>query len=123
MSQIIKEQHNEQINHIIDKNKKLLIFDMDGTLLDSMGFWQNLGRRYLESKGKAPENNLEKIIESMTLKESASYFKTKYNLEEDVETIIKQVLDFIEDKYLNEIPLKKGAKDFLIKAHSDGYKM
>ena len=118
MSQIIKEQHNEQINHIIDKNKKLLIFDMDGTLLDSMGFWQNLGRRYLESKGKAPENNLEKIIESMTLKESASYFKTKYSLEEDVETIIKQVLDFIE-----EIPLKKGVKDFLIKAHSDGYKM
>ena len=59
----------------------------------------------------------------MTLKESASYFKTKYSLEEDVETIIKQVLDFIEDKYLNEIPLKKGAKDFLIKAHSDGYKM
>ena len=108
MSQIIKEQYNEQINHIIDKNKKLLIFDMDGTLLDSMGFWQNLGRRYLESKGKAPENNLEKIIESMTLKESASYFKTKYSLEEDVETIIKQVLDFIEDKYLNEIPLKKG---------------
>ena len=123
MSQIIKEQHNEQINHIIDKNKKLLIFDMDGTLLDSMGFWQNLGRIYLESKGKTPENNLEKIIESMTLKESASYFKTKYNLEEDVETIIKQVLDFIEDKYLNEIPLKKGAKEFLIKAHSDGYKM
>ena len=71
MSQIIKEQHNEQINHIIDKNKKLLIFDMDGTLLDSMGFWQNLGKRYLESKGKTPENNLEKIIESMTLKESA----------------------------------------------------
>ena len=58
MSQIIKEQHNEQINHIIDKNKKLLIFDLDGTLLDSMGFWQNLGKRYLESKRKSPENNL-----------------------------------------------------------------
>ena len=59
-------------------NTKLFLLDMDGTLLDSMEFWQNLGRQYLESKGKTPENNLEKIIESMTLKESASYFKTKY---------------------------------------------
>lgn len=123
MSQVIEQKHNEQINNIIDKNKKLLIFDMDGTILDSMGFWQNLGRRYLESKGKTPKNNLEKIIESMTLKESASYFKTKYNLEEDVEIIIKEVLDFIEDKYLNEIPLKKGVKEFLKRANSDGYKM
>ena len=123
MQKCYKKELKFRLDNWIDKNKKLFIFDMDGTLLDSMEFWQNLGRQYLESKGKTPENNLEKIIESMTLKESASYFKTKYNLEEDVETIIKQVLDFIEDKYLNEIPLKKGAKDFLIKAHSDGYKM
>lgn len=126
MSEIIQPQEKTNnidiLDDIIDK-KRLLIFDMDGTLLDSMGFWQNLGRRYLESKGKSPEDNLENVIESMTLQESASYFKTKYNLEEDTEVIIKQVLDFIEDKYLNEIPLKKGVKKFLEKVNSEGYKM
>ena len=126
MSEIIQPQ--EKINSIdilndVMAKKRLLIFDMDGTLLDSMEFWQNLGRKYLESKGKSPEDDLEAIIESMTLQESASYFKTKYDLDEDAEAIIKQVLDFIEDKYLNEIPLKKGVKKFLEKVNSQGYKM
>ena len=126
MSEIIQPQEKtnsiDTLDDIVDK-KRLLIFDMDGTLLDSMEFWQNLGRKYLESKGKSPEDDLEAIIESMTLQESASYFKTKYDLDEDAEAIIKQVLDFIEDKYLNEIPLKKGVKKFLEKVNSQGYKM
>lgn len=126
MSKIIKPQGKinsiDTLDDVIGK-KRLLIFDMDGTLLDSMEFWQNLGRQYLESKGKSPDDDLEDVIESMTLQESASYFKKKYDLDEDTEEIIKEVVDFIEDKYLNEIPLKKGVKKFLEKVYYQGYKM
>ena len=118
MSEIIQPQEKTNSIDILDDviaKKRLLIFDMDGTLLDSMEFWQNLGRRYLESKGKSPEDDLEDVIKSMTLQE--------YDLDEDTEDIIKEVLDFIEDKYLNEIPLKKGVKKFLEKVNSQGYKM
>ncbi|WP_455542193.1 HAD family hydrolase [Intestinibacter sp.] len=121
--EIITTEYNKKLDNIIGKNKKLLIFDMDGTLLDSMKFWQNLGAKYLQSKGKVVDKNLDNIIESMTLQESASYFKLYYNLIEDVDMIMKEILDFIEDKYLHEIPLKKGVKEYLENVHNLGYKM
>ena len=104
-------------------NKKLLIFDMDGTLLDSMKLWKYLGRIYLQSKGKLAQDNLEEVIDIMTLNESASYLKSTYNLNESLDIIENQILDMIEDKYLNEIPLKEGVKEYLIQLNKMGYKM
>ena len=101
-----------ELDNIID-NKKLLVFDMDGTLLDSMELWRYLGRIYLKSKGKEVEDNLEEVIDCMTLEESASYFKSNYNLNEDINVIEKEIISFIEKKYLNDIPLKNGVKKYL----------
>ena len=88
-----------------------------------MRFWKYLGREYLESKGRVVENNLEEIIDPMTLHESASYFKNIYNLDDGIDVIEKQILKFIEDKYLNEIPLKKGVEEYLKQLYKRGYKM
>lgn len=104
-------------------DRKLLIFDMDGTLLDSMNYWRELGRIYLKLKGKSPEDDLEEKIESMTLQESASYLREKYDLKENEEQIQEEVMSLIEDKYKNEIPLKKGAKSYLDKMKKCGYRM
>ena len=59
----------------------------------------------------------------MTLNESASYLKSTYNLNESLDIIENQILDMIEDKYLNEIPLKEGVKEYLIQLNKMGYKM
>ena len=45
-------------------DKKFAIFDMDGTLVDSMSFWKTLGVEYLKSRGvsRVPEDILEQIF-------------------------------------------------------------
>ena len=47
----------------MEMNKKYAIFDMDGTLIDSMKYWKNLGREYLSKYGIT--ENLDEIMEKM----------------------------------------------------------
>lgn len=52
--------------------RKGVIFDVDGTLLDSMSIWEDAGARYLKSLGAEPEENLGKILYPMTIEEAAT---------------------------------------------------
>ena len=58
-----------------------IIFDMDGTLLDSMGMWENLGSIYLTKKGIVPPQDLKEVIENKTLEEAAEYFIADLGIE------------------------------------------
>ena len=69
-------------------NKKYAIFDMDGTLIDSMTYWKNLGREYLSMQG-VPEN-LDAVMEEikpLTMTESAELFRTRFSLSGTKESI------------------------------------
>ncbi len=93
---------------------KGIIFDADGTLLDSMPVWNQLGERYLKSLNILPENDLGEMIFSMTLEESSAYLKDKYLISESTEEIKTGILNIIVDFYKNEVPLKPGVNELLI---------
>ena len=67
------------------------IFDMDGTLLDSMPVWEHASERYLARKGIVAEKNLSEILFSMSMREGATYVKEKYGLTEAVDVTIDGV--------------------------------
>ena len=63
------------------------IFDVDGTILDSMGIWMNVGELYLKDMGIKAEPNLGEILFEMTMNEGAEYIQKKYNLNLTTEEI------------------------------------
>ena len=70
-------------------DKRFAIFDMDGTLVDSMGYWARLGREYLEGRGV--REGLEPVlaqIESMTMLESAELFLRSFGLSGTPEEVL-----------------------------------
>ncbi|MDE6851795.1 MAG: HAD hydrolase-like protein, partial [Lachnospiraceae bacterium] len=94
------------------KTGKLYIFDMDGTLLDSMPSWIHLGRNYLIHQQITPPENLEQIIDSMTLQESAAYFQT-LGLDKKRDDIVKEVMMYLRNEYRLSIPAKPGMLSLL----------
>lgn len=97
------------------KKLKYKIFDLDGTLLDSMAAWRNLGKDYLLQKGINPPDNLNEIIAAMSMIESAAYFQKAFKIDLSAEEIIKEIKMLIENKYKYEFKLKPYVKEYLQK--------
>ena len=89
------------------------IFDVDGTLLDSMPVWMEIGARYVRSLGKEPEENLGEILFPMTMNQGAAYVKETYGLDKSIPQIIEEINAIVEKYYFQEAPLKPGAIEIL----------
>lgn len=94
---------------------KGVIFDIDGTLLDSMPLWNHLGERYLQKMGFKEEETegLSQRISTMPFTEGIHYIKKEYSLDIAEERIREQLQEMIAGAYRDEIALKAGAKDYL----------
>lgn len=94
---------------------KNAIFDLDGTLLDSMPVWDNIGVEYLKEKGINPPDNLQEILKPMGFVQCAEYFIHTLGLKMTVLDVVGEINDLVEYKYRHVIPLKENVKDFLEK--------
>jgi len=94
-------------------NIKGVIFDMDGTLLDSMPVWNQVAASYLIKKGYQPEANLWEQLKFLSLAQGVTFIKKQYGLLETNEEIEKEINLIIENSYFNEIPMKPGVKTYL----------
>lgn len=99
------------------------IFDVDGTLLDSMEIWETLGERYLCSLGIEPRENLKETFKNMSLKQAAEYYQSVYGVEKPTEEILDGVNALIEDFYFHVAELKPGIAELLQQLKMHGVKM
>ena len=93
---------------------KAVIFDLDGTLIDSMGIWAEIDHQFLERRGiTAPDDIFEDIEGGNSFIEVAEHFKKKFDLQDSIEDIMSEWTEMVLDKYQNSIKLKKNVRDFL----------
>lgn len=95
------------------KRYDAVIFDLDGTLVDSMWIWKSIDEAYLLKHGYTLPEDLQKDIEGMSTTETALYFKARFNILDEVDVIKEEWIAMAYDYYENRIPLKRGAEEFL----------
>ncbi|MDP8203677.1 MAG: HAD family phosphatase [Candidatus Tenebribacter mawsonii] len=103
---------------------KAVIFDLDGTLIDSMGIWIQIDKEYLEKRNiPVPDDLLKDVKTGNSFNEICKYFKEKFNLPDSIEEIGAEWTSMVEEHYKTDVKLKPGAHEFINYLSANNVKM
>jgi len=111
------------MQHRMLENKEAVIFDLDGSLVDSMWIWKDIDIEYLARFGIPLPEDLQEAIEGMSFSETAMYFKERFSIPDSLDKMKADWNQMAWDKYTKEVPLKRGVKTFLEVCKSKGIKL
>ena len=108
---------------LLSKEFNAVIFDMDGTLIDSTSIWHEIDKAFFAKRNMELPSDYAQHIVHLGLTQAAIYTKETYHLKESTEDIMKEWHDMSIDMYRYNVPLKEGVLELLELLKKNGIKM
>lgn len=105
------------------KDIDAVIFDMDGTIIDSMWVWKKVDEDFLKKRGLSLPDDIQKQIEGLSFTQTANHFKDRFDLPDEIDEIKNEWIDMVTHFYSNTIPLKEGVLKFISLIYKKGLKI
>lgn len=102
---------------------KHIIFDLDGTLIDSMPIWRGTGSNFLKNHNFPIPSNLMEVVKTQTIWQTAEWFRSDLGVPMEPKEIVDEIVASVVEAYRHTIPLKDGVKEYLELMQKHGVKM
>ncbi len=101
-----------------------VIFDMDGTLIDSMWIWPSIDEDFFKKYDLVEPENFHEDIEGMSYTEVVHFFLDTFpTLNQTAEEIMDEWTEMAHERYMKEAPMKDGAYEFILEMKRQGKKI
>ena len=107
----------------LPKHIKGAIFDLDGTLLDSLWIWADIDEKFLSKRGIAVPPDYMETVCAMEYRQTAEYSIARFGLNEQPEDLMREWSEMAVSAYENDLPLKPRAKDCIAELKARGVRL